>query len=86
MPLPPVPAIPNPAVLLEKLLKAKMPYGKYQGRPLLELPEAYVVWFRREGFPKGELGQMMGLLYEIQVNGLESLVTARALSEFKSRT
>lgn len=51
-----------------------MPFGKYQGRPLIDLPEDYVVWFQSKGFPEGQLGHLLGLLYEIQLNGLEKLV------------
>jgi uncharacterized protein len=56
-----------------KFANAKMPFGKYAGRLLIDLPEPYVVWFRQKGFPKGELGEMFRLLYEIKVNGLEYL-------------
>lgn len=59
---------------LVKLLKTKMPFGKYQGRSLIDLPETYVVWFYKKGFPEGELGRLLGLLYEIKLNGLEHLV------------
>jgi hypothetical protein len=59
---------------LQKLLKTRMPFGKYKGRFLLDLPEPYVVWFSRQGFPKGELGQMLQTVYVIKVNGLESLL------------
>lgn len=62
----------DPAYLL-KLAKAKMPFGKYAGRRLVDLPEAYVVWFAKKGFPKGELGEMLQAVYEIKVNGLEYL-------------
>jgi uncharacterized protein len=58
---------------LLKFANAKMPFGKYAGRLLIDLPESYVVWFRQKGFPKGELGEMFGLLYEIKVNGLDYL-------------
>jgi uncharacterized protein len=58
---------------LLKFANAKMPFGKYAGRLLIDLPEPYVVWFRQKGFPKGELGEMLGLLYEIKVNGLDYL-------------
>jgi uncharacterized protein len=58
---------------LLKFAHAKMPFGKYAGRLLIDLPEPYVVWFREKGFPKGELGEMLHLLYEIKVNGLEYL-------------
>jgi uncharacterized protein (DUF3820 family) len=59
---------------LLKFANAKMPFGKYAGRLLIDLPESYVVWFRQKGFPKGELGEMFSLLYEIKVNGLDYLV------------
>jgi len=59
---------------LLKFANAKMPFGKYAGRLLIDLPEPYVVWFRQKGFPKGELGEMFGLLYEIKVNGLDYLI------------
>jgi uncharacterized protein (DUF3820 family) len=59
---------------LIKLTKVAMPFGKYQGRLLIDLPETYVVWFHSQGFPKGELGTLLGLLYEIKLNGLEDLV------------
>jgi len=58
---------------LLKFTKTKMPYGKYAGTLLIDLPEPYVVWYRQKGFPKGELGRMLGLLYEIKLNGLEYL-------------
>lgn len=51
-----------------------MPFGKYKGWALIDLPEPYVVWFYKEGFPEGELGQLLGLLYEIKLNGLEHLI------------
>ena len=58
---------------LLKLAGARMPFGKYSGRLLIDLPEPYVVWFARKGFPKGELGKMLQLVHEIKVNGLEYL-------------
>jgi uncharacterized protein len=58
---------------LLKLIKTRMPFGKYKGRFLIDLPEPYVVWFARQGFPKGELGRMLQTVYEIKVNGLEYL-------------
>ncbi|KJR97473.1 MAG: hypothetical protein VR65_24195 [Desulfobulbaceae bacterium BRH_c16a] len=60
------------AQLLE-LAKMTMPFGKYSGRLLIDLPEAYVVWFSQKGFPKGRLGEMLAIVYEIKVNGLEYL-------------
>jgi uncharacterized protein len=58
---------------LLKLAQTKMPYGKYAGRYLVDLPESYVVWFSRKGFPQGELGDMLRAVYEIKTNGLEYL-------------
>ncbi|MEH6826334.1 MAG: DUF3820 family protein [Motiliproteus sp.] len=63
----------DPSMLLA-LARNKMPFGKYQGRLLIDLPEPYVVWFSQRGFPGGVLGEQLGLLLEIKVNGLESLV------------
>ena len=63
---------PDPEMLL-KIVRTRMPFGKFKGRLLIDLPEPYVVWFAKKGFPKGELGQLLGLLYEVKVNGLEHL-------------
>lgn len=60
------------AELLE-LAEMKMPFGKYAGRLLIDLPEPYVVWFAQKGFPKGKLGRFLAIVYEIKVNGLEYL-------------
>ncbi|MBN4080149.1 DUF3820 family protein [Beggiatoa alba] len=62
----------DPQQLL-KLAAYRMPFGKYASQLLIDLPEPYVVWFANKGFPKGELGVMLGILYEIKVNGLEYL-------------
>jgi hypothetical protein len=59
---------------LVKLAHAKMPFGKYEGRHLIDLPEYYIVWYSNKGFPKGELGQQMQLIYELKLNGLEELI------------
>ncbi len=58
---------------LKKLVATKMPFGKHTGMLLIDLPEPYVVWFAQQGFPKGELGDMLRAVYEIKVNGLEYL-------------
>ena len=56
------------------LAKMKMPFGKYKGRFLIDLPEHYIVWYKNKGFPNGKLGQQMELVYELQLNGLEDIV------------
>ena len=55
------------------LARTRMPFGKYKGRLLIDLPEPYVVWFSRKGFPGGKLGEMLRIIYEIKANGLEYL-------------
>lgn len=52
----------------------RMPFGKYQGRLLIELPEAYLVWYRQKGFPPGKLGRQLELMLEIKMNGLNHLI------------
>lgn len=51
-----------------------MPFGKYQGRPLLKLPEPYLVWFKTKGFPDSKLGRQLALIYEVKLNGLEAML------------
>lgn len=58
---------------LLELSQATMPFGKYSGRLLVDLPEPYIVWFSQQGFPPGKLGRQMAIVYEIKVNGLEYL-------------
>ena len=50
-----------------------MPFGKYRGRLLIDLPEPYVVWFAQKGMPRGKLGELLQSIYEIKLNGLEYL-------------
>jgi uncharacterized protein len=59
---------------LVKLANTKMPFGKYAGRYLIDLPEPYVVWFKQKGFPAGELGRRLEAVLELKTNGLEYLV------------
>lgn len=59
---------------LLSLAKAKMPFGKYKGYYLIDLPEYYIVWYKNKGFPAGKLGLQMQSAYELQLNGLEDLV------------
>lgn len=64
----------NQQKLLIKLAHTKMPFGKYEGYYLIDLPEYYVVWYSNKGFPKGQLGEQLQLIYELKLNGLEELV------------
>ena len=59
---------------LEQLVRMQMPYGKYKGRLIADLPGNYLNWFAREGFPKGELGRLIALMHELDHNGLGSLL------------
>ncbi len=65
--------MPDPDVL-KKLMRTRMPFGKYNGRLLIDLPEPYVVWFASKGFPRGEIGELLSIVHEIKINGLESLL------------
>jgi uncharacterized protein len=60
--------------LLQLLVTREMPYGKYKGRLLADLPGNYLAWFAREGFPRGELGALLALMLEIDHNGLKHLL------------
>ena len=59
---------------LQRLLTLAMPFGKYKGRVIADLPGNYLNWFAREGFPPGELGRLLALMHEIDHNGLSSLL------------
>lgn len=59
---------------LIKVANTPMPFGKYQGRALIDVPEPYLLWFAGKGFPTGELGRLMELTLEIQINGLDDLI------------
>ena len=59
---------------LHQLVTLTMPYGKYKGRVIADLPGQYLNWFAREGFPQGELGKLLALMQEIDHNGLSTLL------------
>jgi uncharacterized protein (DUF3820 family) len=59
---------------LLSLVNTEMPFGKYAGTKLLNLPEPYLVWFHKQGFPAGKLGEQLATMYEIKLNGLEPLL------------
>lgn len=59
---------------LNKLVAQRMPFGKYEGRLLADLPGPYLAWFARRGFPHGELGRLLALMHQIDHNGLRSLL------------
>jgi len=67
---------PDPDVL-HLLNSYKMPFGKYKGKCIAALPEYYLVWFHRQGFPEGKLGMLLATMYEIKLNGLEYLLQQR---------
>ncbi|HEY0769489.1 MAG TPA: DUF3820 family protein [Sphingobacteriaceae bacterium] len=64
---------PDPNLLIT-LVRMRMPFGKYKGTILCNLPVSYLEWFAREGFPKGQLGMLLATIYEIKINGLEELL------------
>ena len=64
---------PDPNILL-KLVEMKMPFGKYKGTLICDLPVSYLEWFSSKGFPEGQLGMLLRTIYEIKINGLEYLL------------
>lgn len=65
--------VPDGRVLVE-LARARMPFGKYAGRRLMDLPEAYLVWFSRKGFPPGKLGEQLRWMHELREAGVAHLL------------
>jgi len=63
----------NAQILLD-IIKTPMPFGKYKGRLICDLPVSYLEWFQRKGFPEGKLGMLLRTIYEIKANGLEDLL------------
>lgn len=62
------------AEILKALVTTRMPFGKYQGRLICDLPEYYLNWFNNKGFPAGKLGSLLATMYEIKLNGLDYLL------------
>jgi uncharacterized protein (DUF3820 family) len=62
--------------MLVQIARMRMPFGRYSGTRLIDLPEPYVVWFRNRGYPRGRLGELLATLYEIKANGLEPLLAS----------
>lgn len=60
--------------ILPQLVRMTMPFGKYKGKLLCDLPMDYLEWFKRKGFPKGRLGMLLETMYEINLNGLGSIL------------
>ncbi len=70
--------------VLQQLVTMKMPFGKYKGTLLCDLPLYYLEWFQRSGFPKGKIGMLLSTIYEIRINGLMYLLEPLKKS-FKDR-
>lgn len=59
---------------LIKIANTPMPFGKYKGRMLVDVPDEYLLWFAKKGFPKGELGELMELTLALKIEGLDSVI------------
>ena len=64
---------PDPKILID-LVKTKMPFGKYKGTLLCDLPVYYLEWLKNKGFPPGKMGMLLSSVYEIKINGLASIL------------
>ncbi len=56
------------------MVQSRMPFGKYEGWSITDLPVHYLEWFSREGFPNGDLGQYLSTMYEVKINGIENIL------------
>ncbi len=68
------PAPISDAKVLLEIVSTKMPFGRYEGTLICDLPESYIVWFKQKGFPKSRLGILLETMYEIELNGLNELL------------
>ncbi|MDB4443542.1 MAG: DUF3820 family protein [Saprospiraceae bacterium] len=76
--------IPDPKLLLQ-LVSMRMPFGKYEGRLLCDLPVSYLEWFNNKGFPKGKLGMLLETMFVIKSNGLEDLLKPLRTNRFPEK-
>lgn len=76
--------VPDPKILLQ-LVKMKMPFGKYEGRLLCDLPVSYLEWFNNKGFPKGKLGMLLETMFVIKSNGLDDLLKPLRSGKFPEK-
>ncbi len=77
------PLLPDPNLLMD-LVTMKMPFGKYKGILLCDLPVNYLEWFFNKGFPEGKIGMLLATIYEIKINGLSDLLTPLKLAKKRS--
>ena len=73
---------PDPKVLTD-IVKTQMPFGKYKGTLICDLPVSYLEWFKSKGFPPGKLGMLLSSVYEIRINGLSKILTLVKLANNK---
>lgn len=76
--------LPDPKILLQ-LVAMRMPFGKYEGRLLCDLPVSYLEWFNNKGFPKGKLGMLLETMFVIKSNGLEDLLKPLRTNRFPDK-
>ena len=77
------PLLPDPNLLMD-LVTMKMPFGKYKGILICDLPVNYLEWFFNKGFPEGKIGMLLATIYEIKINGLSDLLTPLKLTKKRS--
>ena len=73
---------PDPKILLQ-LVTMRMPFGKYKGWLICNLPVTYLEWFHNKGFPSGKLGMLLETMHVIKINGLDDILKPLKRNEFK---